>query len=241
MKILLVGLVGLIFTLPAIAESIDAPTVKAGDSWTFQNTREAINSSWKQTHDVITVSRVTSTSIYYTSKQLGSTLPEKEFIRNLDWSRIRDVNGKQTVVNRPLNFPLEVGKTWQIQYTELNPNKFFRSQSWDSHYKVVGYETVEVPAGKFKACKIEAEGTWTGEIEPSQTAVSVAQSHTDSATSVSQISKIHAATKSGRTYKAFWYAPEIKSLVKTVEEYYNSNNIRTECYTSELQSFKLAD
>ncbi len=145
------------------------------------------------------------------------------------------------MVNRPLNFPLETGKTWQVQYTEFNPNKLYRSESWDSHYKVVGYETVEVPAGKFKACKIEAEGTWTAEIEPSRTAVSIAQSHADSATAISQINKTRAATTTGRTYKAFWYVPEIKALVKTVEEYYSSNNVRTARYTEELESFKLAD
>ena len=42
----------------------------------------------------------------------------------------------------------------------------------------------------------------------------------------------------GRTYKAFWYVPEIGRWVKSVEEYYGSNGVRNERYTGELESFK---
>jgi hypothetical protein len=42
----------------------------------------------------------------------------------------------------------------------------------------------------------------------------------------------------GRTYKAFWYAPEVKRWVKSVEEYYGSGGVRNESYTTELESFK---
>jgi hypothetical protein len=45
---------------------------------------------------------------------------------------------------------------------------------------------------------------------------------------------------SGRTYKAFWYAPEVKRGVKSVEEYYSGSGVRTERYTGELESFKIA-
>lgn len=48
-------------------------------------------------------------------------------------------------------------------------------------------------------------------------------------------------TVSGRTYKAFWYVPEVKRCVKSVEEYYAHGGVRSESYTSELESFKLAD
>jgi hypothetical protein len=42
----------------------------------------------------------------------------------------------------------------------------------------------------------------------------------------------------GRTYKAFWYVPEIGRWVKSVEEYYGSNGVRNERYTAELESYK---
>jgi hypothetical protein len=46
---------------------------------------------------------------------------------------------------------------------------------------------------------------------------------------------------SGRLYKAFWYVPEVKRWVKSVEEYYSSGGVRNERYTQELESFKPGD
>jgi hypothetical protein len=46
-------------------------------------------------------------------------------------------------------------------------------------------------------------------------------------------------TASGRTYKAFWYVPEVRRWVKSVEEYYASSGVRNEKYTGELESFNL--
>jgi hypothetical protein len=45
----------------------------------------------------------------------------------------------------------------------------------------------------------------------------------------------------GRLYKAFWYAPEVKRWVKSVEEYYSNGGVRNERYTQELESFKAGD
>ena len=172
-------------------------------------------------------------------KVSGSTQPEKELFAGVDWSRSRDVNGKEAVVNRPLSFPLTAGKTWDLHYTEQQPNKAHRSEEWDTKYTVVGYEAVEVAAGKFNALKIEAEGHWTAEIEPSQTVVQGAQSSAAGVSMVTQTQKTADRTASGRTYKAFWYVPEVRRWVKSVEEYYSSNGVRTEKYTGELESFSL--
>ncbi|MHB8847906.1 MAG: hypothetical protein ACYC43_05660 [Burkholderiales bacterium] len=240
-KIILMGLVGLILSLPVMAASIETPTVKAGDTWSYQNTIESGAADWKQRQDIITVSHVTPTRIYYTVKQKDSSLPEKQIVTDLGWSRIRDVNGVQTTVNKPLFFPLEAGKTWEIRYTEQHPNKLLTSETFNSKYTVTGYEAIEVPAGKFNAIKIEEEGAWTAELAPSQSVLLNTQFQLNNTTAVAQVSKISAAKKSGRTYKAFWYVPEVKRFVKSVEEYYGANGIRTQRFTSELESFKLAN
>ena len=107
------------------------------------------------------VIRVTPSAIFITTKTVGSSQPPKDMFVGLDWSRVRDVNGKETVVNRPLAFPLSDKKTWEVTYTEENPNKKHKSEKLDNRFTVVGYEAVEVPAGKYKALlKIEAEGRW---------------------------------------------------------------------------------
>ena len=158
----------------------------------------------------------------------------------MDLSRTRDINGKETVVNRPLLFPLATGKTWEVQYVEQHPNKVHKSERWSHKFTVVGFETVEVPAGKFNALKVEAEGHWTAQLEPAHTVVQGAQSSADGTTMVTQAQNTRDEPVSGRTYKAFWYAPEVKRWVKSVEEYYSGSGVRTERYTGELESFKIA-
>jgi hypothetical protein len=159
----------------------------------------------------------------------------------LDWSRIRDVNGKQTVVNRPLLFPLSDKKSWDVSYTEQNPNKDHKSERFSHHFNVVGYETVDVPAGKFRALKIESDGEWDARTAPGQSVVQGAQTGQGGTTMVTKLQNAAERDVSGRLYKAFWYVPEVKRWVKSVEEYYSSSGVRTERYSEELESFKPAE
>jgi hypothetical protein len=191
-----------------------APQVQVGDTWVYRDTAEKGPNGWNQTRDEITVSRVTATTIYFSTKPSGSSQAAKESFSGLDWSRVRDVDGKETVVNEPLQFPLALGHTWDIEYTEQHPNK------------------------KFNAIKVEEEGHWTAELEPGQSVAQGAQVTPDSTTLVTQTEKARAEPVSGRTYKAFWYVPEYKRWVKSIEEYYGSGGVRNERYTAELESFK---
>lgn len=225
------------------AQTIEQPTYKPGDHWTYRMTTERAPSGWMQTRDEFTITRVTSSTLYFSVKQSGSTMASNEVFSGLDWSRIRNVNGKETTVNRPLSFPLATGKTWTLRYEEERPPKTnYKSQQWNSKYVVAGFETVEVPAGTFKALKIESEGDWTGEIAAAQSTVQGAQTNQNGASIVTKVENIPAGTKvTGRTYKAFWYVPEIKRWVKSVEEYYNPGGSRSERYTAELESFGLSE
>ncbi len=224
-----------------LAQTVEMPAVSTGDAWKYRMTIEKGPGGWTQTQDELTVSRVTSTTIYFSSRQSGSTQPARDQIAGRDWRRLRDINGNETVISQPLSFPLAAGKSWDIDYTEQHPDKAHKFERWQSTFKVIGYETVEVPAGKFNALKIEAEGHWTAEPEPSQSVVQAAQSAESGTTMVTEVKKTTAGPVTGRTYKAFWYAPEVKRWVRSVEEYYGSGGVRSERYTSELESFKVAD
>jgi len=241
MKTIVVAIVSLLAGSAVSAQSVNAPKLTAGDTWTYRVTTEKGPSGWNESRDEITVSRVTSSSIYYTSKPSGSTQPPKESFAGLDWSRARDVNGKETVVNKPFAFPLSAGKSWEVEYGEQHPTKTHASEQWNHKYTVVGFETVEVPAGKFNALKVEAEGHWTAEPELTQTVVQGAESNANGVSMMTQTQKTRPEPVTGRTYKAFWYAPDVKRWVKSVEEYYSSGGVRTERYSQELESFKLAE
>ena len=234
------ALIGLSLSFAAWSETVGPPQVNAGDAWVYRSTTERAPSGWNQTEDEIKVTRVTPTAIFIATKPIGSTQAPKETLMGLDWSRMRDVNGKETVVNRPLAFPLSDNKSWDVVYTEQNPNKNHKSEKFDSHFRVVGYEAVEVPAGKFRALKIESEGHWEAQVAPGQNVVQSGQTGQDGATLMTQVQKTEERQTSGRLYKAFWYVPEVKRWVKSVEEYYSSGGVRNERYTMELESFKPA-
>jgi hypothetical protein len=98
-----------------------------------------------------------------------------------------------------------------------------------------------VPAGKFKALKIEADGSWTGEIAPRTTASIANQSGAQGTTAVAQTVNVKAETVTGRLYQAYWYAPNVKREVKSVEENYDTNGLRSARWTNELESYKVAN
>jgi hypothetical protein len=222
----------------AAAQTLERPRVLPGDSWIYRYTEEKAPSGWSQTRDELTVTRVTASSIYFTVRPAGSTLPPKELLSGSDWSRIRDVNGKETVVAQPLAFPLAPGKTWTLTYTEQNPDKAFSTETFDNKFNVVGYEDIEVPAGKYHALKIEAEGHWSGQLATSQSVVQQAQVHAGGTTMSTDVERTTPRDVSGRLYKAFWYAPEVKRWVKSIEEDYSTGGVRHVRRTMELESFK---
>jgi hypothetical protein len=224
----------------ALADAIDAPSLKPGDTWVYQDTVEKGSNGFSRSTSELSVVRTTTSGIYYTSRPSGSAQPPHEIVSGPDWSRIRNINGTETTINKPLSFPLKTGRSWNVQYAEQHPSKEHKLEQWSIKYTVVGTETVDVPAGKFSAIKIEAEGTWVAEIEPRSTVVQGTQVGANGSTTVAQTQNIAEAKVTGRAYKAFWYVPEMKRWVKAVEEYYSANGVRNERYTNELVSFKPA-
>ncbi len=228
---------GMLTSTGALAQTASAPAVAANDTWTYSTTSE-VGGNFRQVREEMTVDHTSAGAIAVTERTLDSNAPARQVIMNADWSRARSVNGHQIVVNQPLEFPLRVGKSWTIEYTEDNPNRQHTSEHYRSPYKVTSWEDVTVPAGTFHALKIEVDGEWSAAIAPAVTAVGGARVDRFGATGVTQATRIPASTASGRTYKAFWYVPEVKRWVKSVEEYYSSNGQRTASYRSELASYK---
>lgn len=231
----------LLLGLEARAQTATAPKINEHDSWTYQHTVESRASGWQQTHMESTVLRAGSGSIVLSSQPVGSTMPPTDQLSGPDWSRFRNVNGHETVVNRPLSFPLSIGKSWEIEYSEDHPNRQHSSEHFRTVYKVIGWEDVTVAAGTFHALKLEGEGQWSAAIAPAISAATAARVDAQGATSVMQTGKTTAATVTGRTYKAFWYVPAVKKWVKSVEEYYDANGVRNERYADELEVFKVAN
>ncbi|PUA20288.1 hypothetical protein [Glaciimonas sp. PCH181] len=226
------------------AQSVERPVLKEGDKWAYsvrvdENKADIMRSSTRNWEASIT--RAGLQTIILASKPVDSNLPPTEASLNADWSVTRSLNGKNTVTSRPYDFPMKPGKTWKLETLENKPDAQAKTQKITLQYTVVGWEDVKVPAGTFKALKIEAEGEWQKEFETrGASANSAVGAATTGATVVIQS---HAAFTpppvSGRIYRAFWYSPEIKRDVKLVTEDMTGNGTLSKRTTEELESFSV--
>ena len=83
-------------------------------------------------------------------------------------------------------WPLEIGKEWEYEEDRTDGN---RSVNTKQDAKVVAYEEVTVPAGKFMTFKIEYKGYYR-----------------------------NSQGGSGRQADTYWYAPDVKADVKWVRD-----------------------
>jgi hypothetical protein len=225
----------------AFAQTAEPPVLQPQDTWTFRRTTETRPDNWRQVHFEGTVLRNSASTMLIQNKEVDSPNPPREILIGSDWSSFRSLSGKETVVHRPFTFPMSVGKTWDLEFTDDHPaNKTHKSETRRLKYRVVGWEEVEVPAGKFKALKIEAEGSWSGEIAPQTTERSTSLAGAQGTTAVQQTVNVKAETVTGRLYQAYWYAPEVKREVRSVEENYDTNGVRNARFTNDLESYKVA-
>lgn len=87
--------------------------------------------------------------------------------------------------HEPLQFPLSVGKTWTFNYQfQSNPTTLV---SVTQTAVVKGWETVNVPAGTFKALKVEHAGLYTATEDSNRW--------------------------TGRITETYWYAPSAQRIV----------------------------
>jgi hypothetical protein len=234
--------VAALFANIAVAQTVGQPVFQPQDTWKFRRTTETQPDIWRQVHFEGTVLRSSASTMLIQNREVDSPNPPREILIGQDWSSFRSLSGKETVVHRPFTFPMSVGKTWDLEFTDDHPNnKNHKSETRRLKFRVVGWEDVEVPAGKFKALKIEADGSWSGEIAPKTTASTATQAGAQGTTAIAQTVNVTAETVTGRLYQAYWYAPEVKREVKSVEENFDTNGVRSARFTNELESYKVAN
>lgn len=245
---IIVALFFILFPLSIVlADTIEAPNVKVGDTWAYQFTLEKspnqarnTQAQWVEKHYEVSVARVSKENILLSRKERKSSQAPTEALMGSNFSRFKSINGEEKIVSQPLNFPLVPGKTWKLEYTTENPNKQAKSQSTSIKYEVIGWEEVVVPAGKFKAIKIEATGNWKAELAPSQGVKTSTETSQSGSTIIMQSQKNVQTTTTGRLFRVYWYVPETKIYVKAVEENYLSSGLLNERRTEELETYKVS-
>ena len=169
------------FVLSAAVRAEDAgrPHVSVGDSWQFVVYHTVPSTTPNRTWIITSVSpdRLVGT-------ENGELLTLTGELNVVDSPRHSESNP------RMLSFPLKVGKRWQYKSEWLFKPKSSRG-TIAMDVVVVGYETVDVPAGKFEAFRLEATGELGGS-SPSNTFYA------------------------GQTTTTYWYSPKAKAVVKSV-------------------------
>ena len=182
-RILLSGVLILVCAQIVFAQDkIEAPAWNVGDKWIFtQGMKMEVLEADESGYVVEFPNR---------TLLFGRSTPNKVF--TVQGKKKEPYRGSQ---KRLLDFPLTIGKTWKDTYSQAlkwedNPGRYTGSSLGDETqifetYKVLGWEEVEVRAGKFKAVKIEYKKSWsspgTGMVE-------------------------------GKA--SYWYSPEVKCVIK---------------------------
>lgn len=229
----------LAFAPDAYAAAVSQPTFTVNDSWSYHQFAQKKGAA-SDAHITVSVMRIGSDSIVVTTKTAENPDRVQSMMLGLDWSRRRSVNGRETTVDQPFSFPLEVGKTWRLEFTEQNPSPQKLRETDSLPYKVVGWEDITVPAGKFHALKIESEGRWTADVAPRVLNGALIARHGSALSQTTESQVVRGLRVSGRYYKCFWYAPEVKRWVKSTEENYSSNGSLSFAVRDELERFDVA-
>jgi hypothetical protein len=224
-----------------LPEKAEQPVFKVNDTWTYRVIQRVRSGETKERHLILAISRVGGKTILQSAKYSDSSMPPIEKLRGSDLSVTNSIGGKEVVIFRPFDFPLEAGKTWGTAYERPNPTKTVKLNKMKIDCQAVGWEEVEVPAGKFRAFKVEGDGSWYNEFNPTA-ATTGAISKQDAngvSTAVASQKSIVPAPASGRLYRASWYVPEIKREVKYIEEEYTTDGGLSSRNVMELESYKV--
>jgi hypothetical protein len=156
-----VAAAGLIFAFAAMGADETAPVpkpdVKEGDSWVYQLTNLAVNVP-KPVRVVTRVTFASADAIVTISRTEDGRENDSQF--TAEWNAISLASG--WVFDRPQRihkFPLTVGETYPFLFESTMRGRPARYRN-EGTAKVVGWEDVIVPAGKFRAVKIELRGAW---------------------------------------------------------------------------------
>lgn len=169
-----------------VSPTTAAPAYKVGDTWTFSVSATNRNSG---AASLLVESVVGVADDQTTLRAQLKGAPPSEIYFNSQGDAIRDGSSTYEPAQGLLDFPLTVGKSWDVR--EVRHWNSGWNQVVSAHATVEAFENVQVGAGTFDAYKIFARGLNKGQLGGS-------------------------ASRFDITY---WYAPSAKRIVKYVYEW----------------------
>jgi hypothetical protein len=133
---------------------IRRPEVRVGDSWTYRST----NLLAQGTHAQETRVTFSNDQVIFVVSTLKSDGREFDSSYTSEWNTVTYVSRN---LYRPhsglFRFPLRIGEKREVKYELLLPQTTAIESTSTGTITVVGWETVDVPAGKFRAIRIEMD------------------------------------------------------------------------------------
>ncbi len=171
--VLICASVGLCFAQSP--SSIDKPEVKPGERWIYHRIDYRTNALVETyelrvafvgkdvIHGVIKKHRIAGkpedVRIGSVPALAGDKDGEIDAIWTSEWNTVSSGDG---AVAQPhtgfFRFPLKVGAAYRTDYEFRRPREGARASKVRHNVRVVGWEEISVPAGKFRALKVEATG-----------------------------------------------------------------------------------
>lgn len=183
------------------------PAVKPGDRWVYQKI-----DLWNKKQ----IGRPNVT-VAFASKDVINVVmrrgkEEIDVAFTSEWNLVNDFNsGVYNPHSGLLKFPLQAGASYRTRYEITRLRQGAYRVNVDAVMKVVGWEEVQVPAGKFRALKIVGNGTY----------------------------QRRDVLSNGQNRWEIWYSPQVKRWVKWTFESTDSRGQRAAYETDELVEFKL--
>lgn|SRR5574341_786392 len=163
------------------------PAVKADDRWVYRLTDRRMKPPTMIYE--IRVSFVDSRAIHAVVEAQGRT-SQSDAIWTSEWNVAVSVGGGVVEIEKGLfQFPLSPGRKYEAAWEARRPRAGDFHVRHERKVTVVGWEDIEVPAGKFRALKIQADG-WFRRLDK------------------------EAVQDEARN--TFWYVPQVKRWVKSV-------------------------
>jgi hypothetical protein len=179
--------------VPCVAQAdapVAKPEVKIGDRWTYRRMDYAKNTPGESYELVVTFAGPRAIQAVVT----GPGARESDVTYTPEWNDVVSHSGVVNVREKgELQFPLHVGATYRLVWELENPQFNAGSGRHERTVKVVGWEEISVPAGRFRALKIVSEGTHRAFLT-------------------------YSMTPPGSVKDTFWYVPAVKRWVKHLQE-----------------------
>lgn len=194
------------------ASSVPRPEVKVGDSWTYIRSdgyTKQITGTF-----VNTIQKIEAGEITVEARSPDGQGNPLLSVFTPDWNVRKRGNSVFDPAIPQYAFPLEIGKSWESNYTGPTLDGTGLTD-FSRKSKVVGMEIVKVPAGTFNAVKIHSETSWLYK------------------------GAFRGGRSSGANSETIWYAPEAKRFVKMEFESYHEAKRGPNRVIWELKELKL--